>query len=411
MKDAYSFSEDEKDLDIIYDKMHKAYSRIVERLGLKFRVVEADTGLIGGKSSHEFLVLAGDGEETLIYCPDCGYAANMELASSVCPEVEPGSEEEIQEVATPGVTDIDSLADFMKVKKNQTVKTMLLEDEEKNIYAFMMAGDRELNVNKAEKFLKKPLRLFDGENKSLAIGFVGPVGLDSKIKIYADNSLKNIKNIVTGANKKDTHLKNVSMERDAEIASYGDFTFPCENDSCPKCGSSLNTEKGIEIGHIFKLGKKYSQKMEAQFLGRDGKLKPFVMGCYGIGITRIMSAVIEQLHDEKGIIWPASIAPYAVSLVVTTSKSEEMADAGEKIYNELLENQVEVLYDDRKISAGIKFKDSDLLGLPIRMVVGKKYLEKKLVEVQLRSTGEITDMPPEKLAGFVKDFLAENIIG
>lgn len=411
MKDAYSFCEDEKDLDIIYEKMHEAYSRIVERLGLKFRAVEADTGLIGGKSSHEFLVLAGDGEETLVYCPDCGYAANMELAQSVCPAADPGIEEEVQEIATPGIADIESLAGFMNVKKNKTAKTMLLEDEEKNIYAFMMTGDRELNISKAEKFLKKRLRLCEKEDTSLAIGFMGPVGLDSKIKIYADNSLKNVKNIITGANKKDTHLKNVSMERDAGTASYGDFTLPGENDSCFKCGGSLNTEKGIEIGHIFKLGKKYSLKMDAQFLGRDGKLKPFIMGCYGIGITRIMSAVIEQLHDEKGIIWPASIAPYTVSLVVTTSKSQEMADAGEKIYNELLDNQIEVLYDDRKISAGIKFKDSDLLGIPIRMVVGKKYLEQNLIEVQLRSNGEVTDMPPEKLAGFVKDFLAENIIG
>jgi len=411
MKDAYSFCEDEKDLDHIYDKMYKAYSRIVERLGLKFRAVEADTGLIGGKSSHEFLVLAGDGEETLVYCPDCGYAANMELARSECPEAEPGTEQEIQEVATPGITDIEGLAGFLKVEKNRTAKTMLLEDEEKNIYAFMMAGDRELNIGKAEKFLKKPLRLFEGEDKRLVIGYVGPVGLDKDIKIYADNSLKNLKNIVTGANKKDAHLKNVSMERDSVIVSYGDFTFPGGNDRCAKCGSSLNTEKGIEIGHIFKLGKKYSQKMEAKFLGRDGKLKPFIMGCYGIGITRIMSAVIEQLHDEKGIIWPASIAPYTVSLIVTTSKSQEMSESGEKIYDELLENQIEVLYDDRKISAGIKFKDSDLLGIPIRMVVGKKYLEKGLVEVQLRGTGEVTDIPPKKLSGFVKDFLAENIIG
>jgi len=411
MKDAYSFCEDEKDLDQIYQKMHQAYSRIVERLGLEFRVVEADTGLIGGKSSHEFLVLAGEGEETLVYCPECGYAANIELAGTACPEPDAGNEKDIQEINTPGVTDIESLARFMGVDRQRTAKTMLLEDEDRNIYAFMMTGDRELNISKAEKFLKRPLQLFEGGKRSLVIGYVGPVGLDPGIKVYADNSLKGIKNIITGANKNDTHLKNVSMERDADIASYGDFTYPGPEDRCIRCGSGINREKGIEIGHIFKLGSKYSQKMEASFLGRDGRQKPFIMGCYGIGITRILSAVVEQLHDEKGIIWPPSIAPYTVSLVVTTSKSGEMADAGESIYKQLTENGIEVLYDDRNISAGIKFKDSDLLGLPIRMVVGKKFLEKKMVEVQLRRTGEARDMPPEGLSGFVKEFLAENIIG
>ncbi len=411
MKDAYSFCEDEKDLDQIYQKMHQAYSRIVERLGLEFRVVEADTGLIGGKSSHEFLVLAGEGEETLVYCPECGYAANIELAGTACPEPDEGTEKDIQEVNTPGVADIESLARFMGVEKKRTAKTMLLEDEDRNVYAFMMTGDRELNISKAEKFLKRPLQLFEGGKGTLVIGYVGPVGLDPGIKVYADNSLKGIKNIITGANKKDTHLKNVSMERDADIASYGDFTHPGPEDRCMKCGSGINREKGIEIGHIFKLGSKYSQKMEASFLGRDGRQKPFIMGCYGIGITRILSAVIEQLHDEKGIIWPPSIAPYTVSLVVTTSKSGEMADAGESIYRQLADNGIEVLYDDRNISAGIKFKDSDLLGLPIRMVVGKKFLEEKMVEVQLRRTGEVKEIPPEGLSGFVRKFLAENIIG
>jgi len=410
MKDAYSFSEDEKSLDEVYEKMYEAYSRIVERLGLEFMVVDADTGLIGGKSSHEFMVLAKEGEETLIFCKKCGYAANMELAETACVQADKAGEGKIEEVETPGVTDIESLAAFLKVKKSMTAKTLLLEDEEDNIYAFMMAGDRELNIGKAERALGSELRLIE-DDKRFAIGYIGPVGLDKDVKIYADNSLKGVKSIITGANKSNYHLKNVNIGKDANVAAYGDFTYPGEGDKCSKCGGELGSKKGIEIGHIFKLGTKYSKKMGANFLGRDGKLHPFIMGCYGIGISRIMSAVIEQLHDDKGIIWPASIAPYTVSLVVTTSKSDELAKAGDGIYKELSAGGIEVLYDDRKISAGIKFKDSDLLGLPIRMVVGKKFTEKNLVEVQLRKSGKTEEISPDKLPGFVRGFLKENVIG
>jgi len=407
MKDAYSFCEDEKGLDEVYQKMYKAYSKIVERVGLRFKVVDADTGLIGGKSSHEFIVLAGDGEETLVYCPDCGYAANMEMAQGKNLPGRDILEGMMEEVSTPGVTDIEKLAEFLKVKKQQTAKTILLEDEEKNIYAFVMSGDRELNIAKAERSLGRVLKLYEDNDKRFTIGYVGPIGLDPGIKIFADNPLKCVKSIVTGANKKGFHLKNVNPRRDMKISEYGDFTFPKEGDLCCKCKSSLKTEKGIEIGHIFKLGKKYSQKMDARFLGRDGKLKPFIMGCYGIGITRIMSAAIEQLHDEKGIIWPPSIAPYTVSLIVTTSKSREMAREGERIYMELLDSGIEVLYDDRKIRAGIKFKDSDLMGFPIRVVVGKKFIENSLVEIQLRESGKTEEVSPSSIIKYVQDFLSK----
>jgi len=410
MKDAYSFCEDEKDLDEVYMKMHRAYCRIVERLGLRFRVVDADPGLIGGRSSHEFLVLAGDGEETLIYCPSCGYAANRELAQSRCITAGSSKEGGMEEIRTPGITDIDSLSGFLKVGKEQTAKTMLLEDDDRKIYAFVMAGDRELNMAKAQRYLKKPLKLLEGDEARFAMGYVGPVGLSPDIEVYADISIKGAGSLIAGANKKDYHLKNVNPDRDMDIKIYGDFTYPGKDDTCIKCGSGLITEKGIEIGHIFKLGKKYSRKMEARFLGKDGRLKPFIMGCYGIGITRIMSAVIEQQHDEKGIIWPASIAPYTVSLIVTTSKSGELAEAGEGIYSTLCKNGIEVLYDDRDISAGIKFKDSDLLGIPVRVVVGKKFLERGLIEVQLRKTGDTSDILPVDVTTYVQDFLSKNII-
>jgi len=412
MKDAYSFCESEEDLDGIYRKMYEAYSRIIKRVGLRFKAVEADTGLIGGKSSHEFLVLAGDGEETLVYCPDCGYSANMDMACFRTSKDSTAAGEtaaDIEEISTPGVTDIESLSKFLKVKKSRIAKTMLLNDKDGKVYAFMVTGDRSLNLIKAEKYVGTGLRLYEGSDTKFEIGYIGPVGPGSDIEIYADNPLKAVQSIITGANKKDLHLKNVNLERDVNIKAYGDFSYPAAGDLCEKCGCGLKIEKGIEVGHIFKLGKKYSEKMDAKYLDRDGKLKPFVMGCYGIGVTRMMSAVIEQLHDGKGIVWPPSIAPYLVSLIVTTSKSDEMSEIGEKIYQELVNSGIEVLYDDRRISAGIKFKDSDLLGLPLRLIIGRKFLEKKLIEVQLRKNGEMFELPLDEIIKFIKDFRSKNI--
>lgn len=412
MKDGYSFCVNEEELDEIYIKMYEGYSRIIKRLGLRFKVVKADTGLIGGKSSHEFHILADDGEETLVYCQDCGYSANMDLAAYRSPEDNRVADEiiaDIEEISTPGITDIKSLSKFLKVEKYKTAKTMLLNDEDGRIYAFVIAGDRELNLPKAEKYLRRQLKLYDGSDGKFTIGYIGPCGLGSDIEIYIDNPLKTVKSIITGANKKDQHLKNVNPKRDINIKAYGDFSYPAPGDLCGKCGSILKIEKGIEVGHIFKLGKKYSEKMDAKYLDRDGKLKPFMMGCYGIGVTRMMSAAIEQHHDERGIIWPPSIAPYLVSLIVTSSKYSELSNVGDQIYRELLDSAVEVLYDDRKISAGIKFKDCDLLGLPLRLVIGKKYIEKKLVEVQFRKSSDMLEISCDKIVEFVKDFRSKNI--
>ena len=407
MKDAYSFCEDEKGLDEIYKKMHKAYSRIVERMDLKFRVVDADTGLIGGKSSHEFLVLASEGEETLVYCQDCEYAANMEMAGF---KIDEGPEDAVQEnsgpeeVSTPGTTNIESLASYLSVSKKKILKTVLLSDDE-------IRADRQLNLVKAEKYLGKKLMVFkdSDDDPRFTIGYVGPVGLDKTNGIYGDNSIKDMKDFITGANKIDTHLKNVNIDRDFKVDDFGDFSYPLKTDKCIKCGGKLQIEKGIEIGHIFKLGKKYSEKMGAMFLDRDGKQKPFVMGCYGIGVTRIMSAVIEQLHDEKGIIWPPSIAPYLVNLIVTTSKDSAMKDAADKLYDGLSKAGIEVLYDDRNISAGIKFKDSDLLGIPLRLIIGKKYLDTRMIEVQFRKDGKKTEMALDGIVSFIEDFKSKNI--
>ena len=414
MKDAYSFCEDEKGLDEIYKKMHTAYSRIVKRMDLKFRVVDADTGLIGGKSSHEFLVLASEGEEILVYCPDCDYAANMEMASFKIgeePEDATRGNSGMEEVSTPGTTNIESLASYLNISRKKIVKTMLLSDDEKNVYSFLIRADRQLNITKAEKLVGKKLMVFkdSDDDPRFTIGYVGPVGLDNTNGIYGDNSIKDMKDFVTGANKIDTHLKNVNIDRDFKVDDFGDFSYPLKTDICIKCGGKLQIEKGIEIGHIFKLGKKYSEKMGAMFLDRDGKQKPFIMGCYGIGVTRIMSAVIEQLHDEKGIIWPPSIAPYLVDLIVTTSKDSAMKDAADKLYDELNKAEIEVLYDDRNISAGIKFKDSDLLGIPLRLIIGKKYLDTGMIEVQFRKDGKKTEMTFDGIVPFIEDFKTKNI--
>ncbi|MFC2159476.1 proline--tRNA ligase [Actinomycetota bacterium] len=415
MKDAYSFCEDEKGLDEIYKKMHTAYRRIVERMDLKFRAVHADTGLIGGKSSHEFLVLANEGEETLVYCPDCDYAANIEMAGfKIGEESEDISQKisGIEEVSTPGTIDIESLADFLNISRKKILKTVLLNDDEKNIYSFLIRADRQLNLPKAEKFLGKKLEFFKSseDDTRFTIGYVGPVGLDKIKGSYGDNSIKDMKDCIAGANKIDTHLKNVNIDRDFKVDDFGDFSYPLKTDGCIKCGGKLQIEKGIEIGHIFKLGKKYSEKMKALFLDRDGKQKPFVMGCYGIGVTRIMSAVIEQLHDEKGIIWPPSIAPYLVNLIVTTSKDSAMKEAADKLYDELNKAEIEVLYDDRNISAGIKFKDSDLIGIPLRLVIGKKYLDTGMIEIQFRKDGKKTEMPLDGIISFIEDFKTKNIV-
>lgn len=414
MKDAYSFCEDEKGLDEIYTKMHTAYSRIVERMDLKFRAVEADTGLIGGKSSHEFLVLAGDGEETLVYCPDCDYAANMEMAVFKDPEESKDQAQAIagaEEISTPGITDIEGLVDLLNIGKENILKTILLSDDEENVYSFLIRGDRQLNISKAVKFLGRTLNFYKESNDDhkFTIGYIGPVNLKNVKGIYGDNSIKGMRDFITGANKAGAHLKNVNMKRDFEVDDFGDFSYPLDTDHCIKCGGILQIEKGIEIGHIFKLGKKYSEKMNASFIDRDGKQKPFVMGCYGIGVTRMMSAVIEQLHDEKGIIWPPSIAPYLVDLIVTTYSDRAMADAAEHLYDLLTETEIEVLYDDRDISAGIKFKDSDLLGIPLRLVIGKKYLESRMIEVQFRTSDERMELAPEDILSFISDFKSKNI--
>jgi len=409
MKDAYSFSSNEEDLDIIYNKMHKAYCRILDRLGLKYFPVEADTGLIGGKFSHEFIILAENGEDELAYCPDCGYAANYEMARFSPFKEHSGINEvpgNIEEIYTPSITNIKSLSEFLGVSPEKIIKTMLLKDGNGNLYSVLVAGNREINIQKAQKTAGTALELIEGQEPmpGIFIGFLGPAGLDKKIKILADESLKDSINMAAGANKKDYHLKNVCAGRDFNAEIWGDFSFPVEGDCCSICGKKLKFEKGIEIGHIFKLGTKYSEKMNAMYLDSEGKLKPVIMGCYGIGVSRILAATIEQSHDGKGIIWPLSIAPFKVSLIAINVDDTSILKSAEDIYKALLAEGIDVLFDDRNCRAGVKFKDSDLIGIPVKMVIGRNYIETKKLEIELRKEGTKLTFDLKDAIGFIRSY-------
>ncbi len=413
MKDAYSFCATESDLDIIYKKMYGCYSRILERLNLKYYAVEADTGLIGGKYSHEFIILAKNGEDQIVYCPSCGYAANYEMASfRVKNQNTDEPLGEVLQIHTPAVTNIKSLAEFLKLPADKIIKTMLLKDTKGNHYAVLLPGDRELNIPKTEKIAGCSLELVENNpgNQDLNIGFLGPSGLDVSIKIYADSILKGRFNMAAGANKKDHHLLNLNYPRDYRVDVWEDFSFACEGDLCVNCSGPVNFEKGIEIGHIFKLGTKYSEKMGASFLDSEGKLNPMIMGCYGIGVSRILAAVIEQLNDAKGILWPVCIAPFLVNLVAINMEDPDIASNAEKIYEILSrEEGIEVLFDDRNVRAGVKFKDSDLIGIPIKLIIGKNYAENNELEIELRKDGTKMKMGVSETVAFIKSYSQNNL--
>ncbi|MCL5074018.1 MAG: proline--tRNA ligase [Actinobacteria bacterium] len=415
MKDAYSFSANEEDLDTIYNKMYECYSRILDRLNLKYFAVEADNGLIGGRYSHEFIILSNNGEDRLVYCPSCGFSANYEMAGFArADEKSQDSSVEIKlsEVYTPGTTNIKSLSEFLKVPAKSIIKTMLLKDGQGTIIAVLLRGDKELNLTKIEKFTGKKLELLSESDSAdnLNIGFLGPVNLDPSIAVFADYSIKGKKNLIAGANRQDYHLTGVNYSRDFKVFQWGDFTFPAIGDLCINCKNVLNFEKGIEIGHIFKLGTKYSEKMDAMFLDKDGKLKPFIMGCYGIGVSRIMAAVVEQLFDERGIIWPISIAPFLVNLIAINMEDESIFKASEDIYSIMLNNKIDVLYDERNVRAGIKFKDSDLIGIPLKVIVGKNYIENKKLEIEIRKDHSKLNLSLEETLQFIKDYKVKNIL-
>lgn len=404
MKDAYSFDIDWEGLEQSYKIMYDVYCRIFERCGLNFIAVEADPGMMGGNVSHEFMVPAESGEDEIVVCKSCGYAASLDKAeagktSSLQP---PASDlKPIKEVETPGITTVEKVSKLLKVTPGDLVKTIILVADGKEV-ALLVRGDYELNLVKIARFLKaESLMLADeGVIEKVTggpLGFSGPAGLKG-IRIFADYSVQGMVDFVTGANKKDRHLLNVNLERDFKVEGFGDFRYITPQDACPRCGKVIAIKTAIEVGHVFKLGTKYSGVLKANFLDAAGKEKPMIMGCYGIGINRIIAAFIEQNHDKEGIIWNKALCPFEILLLPTNFAEPSIKETAEKIYKQLLDEGISALLDDREVSPGIKFKDADLLGIPLRLVIGKKFLDKGLFELKIRRTGEVKDLrDPEAL--------------
>ncbi|WP_457754874.1 proline--tRNA ligase [Thermovibrio ammonificans] len=409
MKDAYSFHASDEDAEREYWNMFETYSRIFKRLGLEFKAVEADTGEIGGSFSHEFMVIADTGESKLVYCPECGYAASTEKAQQVRPEVPPNREgefEAVEEVHTPGIRRIEEVSRFLSVPQERILKLLVYVIDGRPV-ALALRGDREVEEAKLKKaFNAKEVRLatdeeieeFTGQPK----GYLSPVGLP--LPVYADYSVIPMVNFVAGAGRADYHLKNVNWGRDFSVAEFVDVTEVRGGEPCPKCGAPLVEKRGIEVGHIFKLGTKYSEAMGATFVDEQGNEKPMVMGCYGIGVTRVMAAAVEQGHDENGIIWPVEIAPFEVIVIPVNVKKEEIVEAAERVYSELMEAGFDVLLDDRNARPGFKFKDADLIGIPYQVIVGKKASE-GVVELKIRRSGERLELPVDGVVRKLRELI------
>jgi len=387
MKDAYSFDGDEKGAEKSYKDMYVAYSRIFARCGLKFRSVEAASGPIGGKFSHEFMVLAETGEDVIVVCSKCNYAANTEKAEVAPPEtVEADSELALEKIDTPFKRTIEEVCGYLELPPQKLVKT-LIYDTDQGTVAAMVRGDRELNPNKLQSLINADSLAMSTPDVILEVtggplGFSGPVGL--KIPIYVDAEVAAMKNYVTGANEEGVHYLNTNMGRDFKATKVADLRVAAEGDRCAHCRSPLSFIRGIEVGHIFKLGEKYSKPMNATFLDPEGKEKFFVMGCYGIGTGRTVASAIEQNHDASGVVWPMSMAPFQVAIVPINFKEEKTRQAAEQLEAELEKLGVDVLLDDREESPGVKFKDVDIIGVPLRIVIGGKTLAKDSVEFKLR---------------------------
>ena len=396
MKDAYSFDISREGLDESYKAMYDAYRKTFDRRGLNYMIVDADTGAMGGSGSQEFMVISDVGEDTIAYCEDCRYSANIEKAVCIAGEADTAKMLPMNKVATPDAKTIEEVAAFFGKDAKNFVKTMIYNAEGK-LYAVLVRGDREINeVKLANKLGVGEVALADPadvvEVTNAKVGFAGPVGL--KIDVVADNEVMNMRNFIVGANETDCHIENVNPERDFTPSIVADIRNIEDGDICPVCGKTIKTAQGIEVGHIFKLGTKYSEALGLNFVDEKGEANPVIMGCYGIGINRCVAAIIEQNNDEAGIIWPMDVAPYKAVVVPVNVKDETQVALAEKITKELEDAGVEVIIDDRDERPGVKFKDWDLIGIPVRITVGKKASD-GIVEFKKRSEKDYADMTAE----------------
>ena len=405
MKDGYSFDKDQEGLDLAYEKMRKAYVNIFNRCGLDAKAVAADSGAIGGSGSAEFMVKSEVGEDDVVFCTACDYAANIEKAPSTPEHGEKEELMEVEKVETPAVKSIEDLAKFFECSPKKIAKTLIFQADDK-VVAVVLRGDREANEVKIANAIGEVIELEMASEEAVkeatgaAVGFAGPMGIKVDM-LLVDQEVANMYNFIIGANETDMHLKNVNYGRDFE-GIVGDFRNVTIGEKCPECGKEITISRGTEVGHIFKLGTKYSESMGATFIDEGGKAKPFIMGCYGIGVTRTVASIIEQHNDENGIIWPLEVAPYHVSVIPANVKNEEQATKAEEIYNELRKMGVEALLDDRKERAGVKFKDSELMGIPMRITVGKMIGEGQ-VEFKLRNGGEVETLSIEEVYNRVRE--------
>lgn len=412
MKDAYSFHASRESLDETYDDMYRAYSNIFSRLGLNYRAVIADAGSIGGKGTHEFMVLSAIGEDTIAYSDTSDYAANIEMAEVVVDyQASDEALKDVEKVATPDQKTIEEVSAFLNIKSSNVIKSLVF-DVDGELVVVLARGDHEINDIK----LKNALEAGSVELASEAaiqdllgcgVGSIGPVKLPVDVKVIADNAIKSIRNGVAGANEDGFHLINVNPERDFAVNNYLDIRFIQEEDPSPDGQGIIKFAEGIEVGHIFKLGTTYSAKMNGTFLDEQGKAQPFIMGCYGIGVSRILAAVAEQFQDENGFIWPTQLAPYDIHVVPVNTKDETQVALADELYGLLKSYRYDVLFDDRAERAGVKFADADLIGLPVRVTVGKKATE-GIVEVKFRQTGETFEWKKEEVIDRLNEFFRKN---
>ena len=407
MKDAYSFCQDDEQMGKIYKEMQSAYERIFSRCGLSYKVVEAESGPIGGDVSHEFISLAPNGEDRIVECDSCGYSAKLERARSRVKMESKEREKALEEVNTPDVKTVDEVANFLNIPLAKILKTVVYQTE-RGLLGVVVRGDHRINEDKLKKLVKlEELNLAPDEliyeNIGVEVGFVGPVGVDNWC-LVVDEAVMQGRNFVAGANKKDTHFINVNPGRDFSPEIIGDIRYVLPGDECPVCGASLKVKRGIEIGHLFKLGDRYSSKLGAFFLDQKGKKHPLIMGCYGIGISRLPAAIIEQNNDKDGIIWPREVAPFDC---VVIPAGDEVFDFSREVYLNLKDSPIEVVWDDRDISAGMKFKDSDLVGIPFKVIVGRTFLKEGKIEIKKRGSGEIIKASKKDLTAKLMELIQD----